>query len=666
MLKKLLVIGLCWASTPLFAQELQWASQLVEFSSQVGLKVQSAKQVLGPPNSLPQGGNTAVSWAPGKDNNEQFIKVKFEHPVHARQVIIVESFNPGAVSKVLAYDEAGTEHLISTFVPKAAGTPTRLLSVPVDNPFPIVALKIFLSGKSVAGKNCIDAIGLSESITPPVASINLSPDMNPQEIAQPLSSNINSESNEFGPLVTVDGRTLYFSRRYHPQNLGGKSDKEDIWYAEYDSLKNDWGPAKNIQAPLNNESYNFVSSVTPDGNTLVLGNVYGPDDLMEEGVSISSRTASGWSRPKKLEITNDYNRSKRVNYFMGSNKKVLLISAERDDSYGGRDLYASFLDSADRWTEPINLGSAINTAGEEYAPFLAPDERTLYFSSSGLPGYGGDDIYFARRLGDGWQEWTSPENVGPVINTPEDDAYFTLPASGLYAYFTSNRKDHKNLDIYRINIPKMQRPKPVVVLKGRVLSKKTKQPLSAKIVYEDLKTGREMGIAQSNVKTGAYRIVLPTGTYYGFLAQAKGFISVSSNQDLTRLEQYQEMEQDLYLEPEEVGASISLNNVFFETNKFDLKAESEAELNRLVKYLQENPKFEVEVAGHTDNVGNNTANDLLSFNRASAVAKYLVDQGLKKERLQVKGYGEDKPIATNDSEQGRAQNRRVEFNLLKK
>jgi outer membrane protein OmpA-like peptidoglycan-associated protein len=160
--------------------------------------------------------------------------------------------------------------------------------------------------------------------------------------------------------------------------------------------------------------------------------------------------------------------------------------------------------------------------------------------------------------------------------------------------------------------------------------------------------------------------VLPTGTHYGFLAQAKGFLSVSSNQDLTRLEQYQEMEQDLYLEPEEVGASITLNNVFFETNKFDLNPESQAELNRLVKYLQENPSFEVEVAGHTDNVGNNTANDLLSFNRASAVAKYLVGQGLKKERLQVKGYGEDKPIATNDSEQGRAQNRRVEFNLLKK
>jgi OOP family OmpA-OmpF porin len=466
--------------------------------------------------------------------------------------------------------------------------------------------------------------------------------------------------------VTVDGQTLYFSRRYHPQNVGGKSDKEDIWYAEYDSLKNDWGPAKNIKAPLNNESYNFVSSVIPDGNTLVLGNVYGPDDLMEEGVSMSSRTASGWSRPKKLEITNDYNRSKKVNYFMGGNKKVLLISAERDDSYGGRDLYASFLDSVNRWTEPLNLGSAINTAGEEYAPFLAPDERTLYFSSSGLPGYGGDDIYFARRIGDGWQEWSGPENVGPVINTPQDDAYFTLPASGLYAYFTSNQKDHKNLDIYRINIPKSQRPKPVVVLKGRVLSKKTKLPVSAKIVYEDLKNGREMGIAQSNVKTGAYRIVLPTGTYYGFLAQAKGFLSVSSNQDLTRLEQYQELEQDLYLEPEEVGASISLNNVFFDTNKFDLKPESEAELNRLVKYLKENPSFEVEVAGHTDNVGNNTDNETLSFNRASTVAKYLLGQGLKQERLQVKGYGEDKPIATNDSEQGRAQNRRVEFNLLKK
>jgi outer membrane protein OmpA-like peptidoglycan-associated protein len=663
MRKKLLVFGLCWVSAPILAQELQWANQLVEFSSQVSQKVQSAKQVLGPPNSLPQGGNTAVSWAPGKDNNEQFIKVKFDNPVKARQIIVVESFNPGAVRQVIAYDLEGVEHIIGTFVPQLSDSPTRLLSVPINEPFMVAAVKLLLSGKDVAGKNCIDAIGISDSSSPVLASINLSQDMNPQEIAQPLS--INSEYNEFGPLVSVDGRTLYFSRRYHPQNVGGKKDKEDIWYAEYDSLKNDWGPAKNISSPLNNESYNFVSSLTPDGNTLVLGNVYGPDDVMEEGVSISSRTSTGWTSPKKLEIANDYNRSDRVNYFMGSNKKVLLISAQRDDTFGGRDLYASFLDSADRWTEPVNLGSSINTAGEEYAPFLAPDDRTLYFSSSGFPGYGGDDIYLVRRLGEGWQEWTLPENVGPVINTPQDDAYFTLPASGLYAYFTSNKIDRQNQDIYRINIPKSQRPRPVVVMKGRVLSKKTMEPVSSKIIYENLKTGKEIGTAQSNYKTGEYRIVLPTGAHYGFQAQAKGFISVSSNQDLTHLEEYKEMEQDLYLEPEEVGASIALNNVFFDTNKFKLKPESHLELNRFLTYLEENPGFEIEVAGHTDNVGNSKVNQQLSFNRASVVAKYLVSKGLAKARLQVKGYGKNKPISSNATEFGRSQNRRVEF-ILKK
>jgi OmpA-OmpF porin, OOP family len=665
MHKGILAFGLSWVIAPLLAQDLQWASQLVEFSSQGGPKVQSAKQVLGPPNSLPQGGNTAVSWAPGKDNNDQFIKVKFDRPVQARQIIVVESFNPGAVRQVIAYDTEGAEHVVGTFTPQSFGSPTRLLSIPVTGAaFQVAAVKVLLSGKDVAGKNCIDAIGISESTAPVAASINLSPDMNPQEVPQPLS--INSEYNEFGPLVTVDGRTLYFSRRYHPQNVGGKKDKEDIWYAEYDSLKKDWGPAKNIRSPLNNESYNFVSSVTPDGNTLVLGNVYGPDEIMSEGVSVSSRTANGWTYPTKLEITNDYNRSERVNYFMGSNKKVLLISAERDDSHGGRDLYISFLDSTNRWTEPVNLGTSVNSAGEEYAPFLAPDERTLYFSSSGFPGYGGDDIYFSRRLGEGWQDWTTPENVGLVINTSDDDAYFTLPASGLYAYFTSNKKDHQNLDIYRINIPKSQRPRPVVVMKGRVLSKKTKQPVSTKIIYEDLKTGKEMGTAQSNYQTGEYRIVLPTGAHYGFLAQAPGYISISSNQDLTRLEEYQEMERDLYLEPEEVGASIALNNVFFDTNKSTLKPESHSELNRLIKYLRENPSFEIEVAGHTDNVGQSTVNQQLSYNRAAVVAKYLTGKGLAKNRLQVQGYGKTKPVASNDTEKGRSQNRRVEFILRKK
>ncbi len=665
MYKKILFFGLCWATAPVFAQELQWANQLLEFSSQAGPKIQSAKQVLGAPNSLPQGGNTAVSWTPGKDNNEQFIKVGFARPTRIQQVIVVESFNPGAISQVIAYDTTGIEHLIGNFTPSKTAELTRILSIPVnDNSFPVVAIKILLAAREVPGKNCIDAIGISESATPVVATINLSPDMDPQEIPQPL--NINSEYNEFGPLVTVDGRTIYFSRRYHPQNIGGNKDKEDIWYSEYDSLRKDWGPARNIQSPLNNESYNFVSSVSPDGNTLVLGNSYGPDGLMEEGVSVSSRTARGWAFPQKLQITNDYNRSDRVNYFLGSNRKVLLISAERDDTYGGRDLYASFLDSINRWTEPINLGEAVNTSGEEYAPFLAPDERTLFYSSAGFPGYGGDDIYVVRRLGDGWQEWSTPENVGSVINTPEDDAYFTLPASGLYAYFTSNKKDHQNLDIYRINIPKSQRPRPVVLMKGRVLSKKTNKPVSTRIIYEDVKTGREMGTALSNYKTGEYRIVLPTGAHYGFLAEAKGYISVSSNLDLTNLQEYKEMDQNLYLEPEEVGASIALNNVFFDLNKYLLKPESRPELNRIVKYLQDHPSFEIEVAGHTDNTGNNGINEKLSFDRASSVAGYLIENGLRKERLQVNGYGKTKPIANNDTEQGRAQNRRVEFILKKK
>jgi OmpA-OmpF porin, OOP family len=497
--------------------------------------------------------------------------------------------------------------------------------------------------------------------------INVAGDIRVVGEPERLGATLNSPYNEFGPTISPDGNTLYFSRRYHPENVGGIDDKEDIWYSEWDAHNKQWKEAKNIGTPLNNDSYNFISSVTPDGNTLLVGNIYGKRGEMNSGASISRRTTTGWTFPEKLDITNEKNKSDQVNYSLSSSGKVLIISAERPkDTKGKRDLYVSFLQDDGKWTEPKNLGEVVNTKTDDYAPFLAADERTLYYSTSGYPGFGKDDIFITRRLGDGWDQWTEPENLGPKINTAKDDAYFTLPASGEWAYYCSNAHSGKDLDIYRIILPLAYRPKPVVLVKGRVLHQKSNAPLPAKIVYYDLKTGKELGRASSNPTDGQFQVILPSGINYGYMAEANNFVPISANLDLQQLKDYKEIKNDLMLVPLEVGEIVRINNVFFDFDKATLQPESITELSQIINLLNKYPEMAIELSGHTDNKGSAEYNEKLSMARANTIMSYLTAHGINQHRLMAKGYGKSTPVTTNDTDEGRAINRRVEFKILKK
>ena len=356
--------------------------------------------------------------------------------------------------------------------------------------------------------------------------------------------------------------------------------------------------------------------------------------------------------------------AKKSNYFLANNREVLIMSIESEPSYGSRDLYVSFLMDDGRWSEPLNMGDTLNTALEEVAPFLAADDKTLYFSSNGITGYGKHDIFVSRRLDDSWTKWSVPENLGPQINSPEDDAFFNIPPTGDYGYFSRNVSED-NADIFRFELPKEHQPDAVVTVRGVVYNTKTKSPIQAKIIYESLPEGERQGSIESDPVTGEYQIILPTGRMYGYLAEAEGFVAINANIDLKDTKVYGELGKDLFLVPIEKGAVVRLNNIFFDFDRYQLKEASFAELNRILEVMQENANLKISIQGHTDNIGTDSYNMTLSRNRAQAVVTYLEKNGIASDRLEAIGFGEEKPIASNDQEiDGRELNRRVEFEII--
>lgn len=492
--------------------------------------------------------------------------------------------------------------------------------------------------------------------------ITLPHDMPTSGVRENLGRNVNSRFDEVSPKISSDGRTLYFGRKHSPENVGGVNDREDIWESRTsDGIT--WSKSVNLGEPINTPTTNNLVSVSTDNNSFLFH--------ANDGFAFRHRTSTGWSPIEDLGIHFNNESDFLEGSLSPDGKAILFVAKLKANAFyrpaeKERDIYVCVKKVDGTWSAPVHTGKVLNSAGDEYSPFLSADNKTLYFASNGRPGYGDVDIFMSRRLSDGWTQWSEPVNLGLGINTVGFDAYYTLPASGDYGYMVSNIKSEGLTDIIRFKLPEMVQPDPVVLVQGKVLNAKTQKPLQAIIRFDDLKTGKEVGEARSDPRTGAYGIVLPAGKKYGYHAEAGGYLSVNENLALLNLEEYSELRKDLLLVPIEIGESIQLKNVFFEQSKAVLLPESYPELDRLVRIMKDNKTIEIELEGHTDGRGDPRANIALSEERVEAVKQYLVSKGISEKRVVGKGYGGAKPMVSNDTEENRQMNRRVEFKITKK
>ncbi|MEM0998341.1 MAG: OmpA family protein [Bacteroidota bacterium] len=658
----LLIAGHAWT------QEVVWADRVIEVSSEIVYPrapgQYAAKEALGPPSVALGFGESECAWTPGAQARAggERIVLGFPSTPNVQQIIIHENLNPGGITDLILIDAKGRRHVVYTNDrPGPLAVASRVWNCGIElQKYKAEAIEIRLNTALVPGYNQIDAVGLSTSAEPVEIAVRRAAGWNLVGETENLGPNINSVYNELCPVISADGGRLYFTRVGDPKNMGGRED-QDVYSS---AVREDgFSLARNLGRPINNAQNNSITSITPDGQTAALMARYEPDGSLREGISTARRQGEEFSYPQACEIQDYYNRSEYGEFCLASSGKVLVMTLQRDDSEGGKDLYITFLQANGKWSPPKSLGAQLNTAANETSPFLAADDRTLYFSSSGFPGYGRKDMFISRRLDDTWSNWSEPENLGPKLNTPNWDAYYSLPASGEYAYFVSYENSIGEADIFRAPLPVALRPLPVVLISGKVTDQKSGKPLAAEIVYESLETGEAVGVAHSDPRDGSYRIALPAGTHYGFLAQVEEFFPVSENIDLQEVAAYAEVTRDLGLVRPEKGATVVLNNLFFATGKAQLTPASQNELERLAAALEKYPTMVIEIAGHTDAVGSDSDNQKLSEQRAEAVKEFLLEAGVLAVRIQTRGYGESQPIVPNDSKDSRKRNRRVEFQI---
>lgn len=483
-----------------------------------------------------------------------------------------------------------------------------------------------------------------------------------------FSDVINSEGDEYAPVLTADGRTLYFCGHGRKDNIGG----EDMFVSEK-QVDGKWGKPREMnefntlfgnEAPL---------AVSPDGNMLL---IYKDSDIY-----FSKKQYRGWSPLQKMEALNSQNSWDADASFTPDGNAIFFIS-DRADNIGRRhqheeffhgsqsgntDIYVCVKDSKGEWGAPVNLGPTINTPFAERSPMLAPDMKTLYFSSDGHYGLGRLDVFMSRRLSDtSWTQWSEPVNIGKEINTSDNDYNYSLMPDGVSVFFTKFSSDGS--DICVSQLPPNKRPEAVASIFGKVTDTQGKI-LPASIKWEDLETGAILGNLLCDPSTGRYFITLPGGKNYGYYVEFAGYYPVSGNLNTEKLLTGKNIEHNIIMHSIDdilTGkVSIVLSNIFFNVDKADLKPESYPELNRLATFLKSNPSARLEISGHTDSQGSEQHNKTLSEQRAQSVRNYLVQHGCNADNITAAGYGASKPVADNTSEKGRAANRRVEFRILK-
>lgn len=484
---------------------------------------------------------------------------------------------------------------------------------------------------------------------------------------KPLGPGVNTTMHEYLPSITADEESLIITRNDGRQ--------EDFYVSE--KIDGDWTeafPLTSINNPQTNEG---GQSISQDGKLLFYTVCEGRNDYGSCDIYFAEVVNGRWTKAKNMGSTingPDWDTQPSIS----ADKKNLYYTSKRKGGEGGSDIWISTRAVDGSWGKPTNLGAKINTSGNEASPFIHPDNQTLYFMSSGHPGFGKDDIFYSRRQKDG--SWGEPVNIGYPINTADQEGSFIVSANGKTAYFATdrfNKENNNRNDIYSFELYEEARPQPVTYVKAKIIDAKTKQPLSANLDITDL-NGRTSYYQEMVDEQGIFLVPLPIGKQYAMNVNKEGYLFYSENFALesssTSTDPFlmiiplqkipPKAEPSAVVKEEVVSAPVVLKNVFFETASADLKPISKIELDRLYSLLNEQADLRIQLNGHTDDVGNDDDNMALSDARAKAVFEYLVSKGIDANRMRSKGFGETMPVASNDTEEGKRQNRRTEFQLI--
>jgi len=480
-----------------------------------------------------------------------------------------------------------------------------------------------------------------------------------------LGVTVNTASAEYNPLITADESELYFTSR-RPLGTGTETDPSDLEFYEdiYTSKKENgkWSLAKNIGQRVNTPTHDAGAGLSLDGQILFVfrGDRNGGDIL------ISHKTKSGWSFPEDVgeNINTKHHESSAC---LSPDEKTLYFVSSKPGGYGGRDIYKSSWNSANKtWMPAINLGNIINTEHDEEGVYMHPDGKTLYFSSRGHNSMGGYDIFFSIIENN---NWTKPKNIGYPVSTPDDDIYFVVSASRDHAYYASTTdQGFGDKDLYQITFGS-DKNKPVsrmAIVKGFITDVNTSEPVNARIELIDLNRQEQLGSYHTDGVTGKYLVSLPAGRKYGAFVYADNYLFESMYFEVHDTSAFREINMDIAMKPISEGTNIVLNNIFFDTDKSELKKDSESTLKGLVKMMNDFPTVKVEISGHTDNEGPDEYNMNLSKERAKSVAEYLIQNGISPDRITYNGYGETRPLVPNINPENKRINRRIEFRINSK
>ncbi len=520
-----------------------------------------------------------------------------------------------------------------------------------------------------------------------------------------MGENINTKYPEYGMIMNADASEIYFTSR-RPGTTGGGKDIfineyfEDVYYSAR-RKDNTWAPADNVGSPINTKGHDAAVALSPDGSRMI---VY-IDDNGNGNLYESVRSGDKWSKPKifNKEVSGPYHEPSAWYSYDGKQLYFVSNRPESGKEPADKDIFvATWDEKKEKWLNVQRLPNNVNSTYDEDGIFLHPDGRTLYFSSKGHNSMGGYDVFKTVKQDDG--TWSDPVNIGYPVNTPDDDVFFVVAANGRHAYMTSIRKGGVgDKDLYKVTFlgnkkepvlgseelllasagtpvqakviaPKVEVQSSLALLKGVVRDDATKKPLEASIELIDNSTGEVIAEFTSDAQTGKYLVSLPSGKNYGIAVKADGYLFHSENFDVQKDADYKEVDKTIDLKKVKVGEVIVLRNIFFDLNKFSLRDESQNELDRLTKLLNDNPKLRIEISGHTDSRGSASYNKELSKNRAKEVVDYLIKKGIDKNRLEFKGYGKEQPIITDAEiaklkskraiEEAHQENRRTEFKIL--